>query len=210
MDVLYYGKCWNPGPWSSGNKAGDIKNKWNVQSVTGLDFANGDFIDTYIDVSNCAYIRYNGTSNDDIGMDNLITIGTSANLTWENGNIFFYYPAHNPDEIPEADRPQDRLQVSIKDNSNTVTRLRPYDLSGYLTVKLSKDLLLVNGAELDYSDVKPGSNNAGSNSNTRSRATVSHISSQSTVKLGSVEGSHRSRATYKYVRVVRKEEPIEP
>ena len=211
MDVLWYGKCWNPGPWSEGNKASDIKNKWNVQSVTGLDFANGDFIDTYIDVSNCRYIRYNGTSNDDIGMDNLITIGTSANLTWENGNIFFYYPAHNPDEIPEADRPQDRLQVSIKDNSNTVTRLRPYDLTeNFLTVKLSKDLLLVNGAELDYSDVKPGSNNAGSNSDTRSRATVTHISSQSTVKLGSVEGSHRSRATYKYVRVVRKEAPIEP
>ena len=138
-------------------------------------------------------------------MDNLITIGTSSDLNWKNGDIYFYYPAHNPAEAPG----EDRLQVSIKDNNGTVTRLRPYDLSGSMTVKLSKDLLLVNGAELDYSQVKSGSNSSGANSVTRSRATVSYITTQSTIKLGSVEGAHRSRATYNYVRVVRNEGPLE-
>ena len=137
---------------------------------------------------------------------NLITIGTSANLMWENGNLFFYYPAHSPAEAPG----EDRLQLSIKDNNNTVTRLRPYDLAGSLSIKLSKNLLLVNGAELDYSKVVSGSSSTNaSNAVTRSNDTNKFITDQSTVRVGSVEGSHRSRATYKYVRVIRKE-PFEP
>ena len=206
MDVLYYGKNWNPGPWIEGtHKAGDIKNKWPVQSVTGLDFSAGDYLDAFIDVTNCPYIYYDGSSGNDIGMDNLITIGTSANLDWKNGDIYFYYPSHSPAEAPG----EDRLQVSIKDNHNKVTRLRPYDLSGSITVRLSKDLLLVNGAELDYSQVMSGNNSSGSNSVTYSRETVSYITNQSTIKIGSVEGAHRSRATYNYVRVVRNEGPLE-
>lgn len=200
MDILYYGKCWNvdQGTWS---KAGDIKNKWNVESITNLNFSAGDYFDAFIDVRNCTYIYYDGSTANDIGMDNLITIGTSADLNWKNGDIYFYYPANNPAEAPG----ENRLQVSIKDNNNTVTRLRPYDLSGSMTVRLSKDSLLVNGAELDYSQVKPGGNTSGSDSVTRSKATIEYITNQSTIKIGSVEGAHRSRATYNYVRVIRKE-----
>lgn len=205
MDILYYGKNWNPGPWTSANKPSDIKNKWNAESINNLNFAAGDFIDTYIDVTNCFYIYRDGTTANDIGMDNLISLGTSSNLTWQNGDVYFYYPAHSPAEAPG----EDRLQVGIKDNNGTVTRLRPYDLADYLTVRLSKDLLLVNGAELDYTDDKGGNNSAGANSDTRSRATISNITNQSSIKIGSAEGTHRSRATYKYVRVVRKE-PSEP
>ena len=205
MDILYYGKCWNPGPWDSNSTNSQIKNKWPVESISNLDFSRGDFIDTYIDVSNCVYIFKDGTSNNDIGMDNLITIGTSADLNWKNGDLYFYYPAHHPAEAPT----EDRMQLSIKDNNSTVTRLRPYDLNGFLTIRLSKDLLLVNGSELDYSAVVSGNNSTNaSNAETRSRATIENITNQSTVKIGSVEGLyHRSRATYNYVRVVRKVEP---
>ena len=144
----------------------------------------------------------NGTANNDIGMDNVITLGASASLDWKNGDLYFYYPAHSPAEAPG----EDRMQLSIKDNNNTVTRLRPYDLDGSLSIKLSKNLLLVNGAELDYSKVVSGNNSTNaSNAETRSRATIEYITNQSTIKVGSVEGSHRSRATYKYVRVIRKE-----
>ena len=207
MDILYYGKCWNPGPWSASNTVGQINQAWPVEPISDLDFGSGDFLDTYMDVTNCVYILKDGTANNDIGMDNLISIGISAGLNWQNGDIYFYYPAHNPAEAPG----EDRLQVGIKDNKGTVTRLRPYDLvDDYLTVRLSKDLLLVNGAELDYSDDKGGNNSAGVNSNTRSRATITNITNSSTVKIGSVEGRHRSRATYKYVRVVRNEGPLTP
>lgn len=207
MDILYYGKCWNPGPWSDSNTVGQINQAWPVEPISDLDFGSGDFLDTYMDVTNCVYILKDGTANNDIGMDNLISIGISAELNWQNGDIYFYYPAHNPAEAPG----EDRLQVGIKDNKGTVTRLRPYDLvDDYLTVRLSKDLLLVNGAELNYSDDKGGNNSAGANSNTRSRATITNITNSSTVKIGSVEGRHRSRATYKYVRVVRNEGPLTP
>ena len=202
MDILYYGKNWNPGPWSDANTVSDISVKWPVQSIGNLDFSRGDYVDAYIDVSNCVYIRKDGTANNDIGMDNVITLGASASLDWKNGDLYFYYPAHSPAEAPG----EDRMQLSIKDNNNTVTRLRPYDLDGSLSIKLSKNLLLVNGAELDYSKVVSGNNSTNaSNAETRSRATIEYITNQSTIKVGSVEGSHRSRATYKYVRVIRKE-----
>ncbi len=203
MNILYYGKCWNSGTYHNNNQ---LNVSWPVESITDLDFEAGDFIDTYMDVTHCTYYRVNGQADKDIGMDNLISIGTSTDLNWRNGDIYFYYPAHSPAEAPD----EERLQVSIKDNNNTVTRLRPYDLDGSLTIRLSKDLLLVNGAELDYSDDKGGNNSAGANSNTRSRNTISSITNSSTVKIGSVEGKHRSRATYNYVRVVRNEGPLTP
>lgn len=207
MDILHYGQNWNPGPWDNSNTVSQIKQPWSVESISNLDFSVGDFIDTYIDVSNCGYIYKDGTANNDIGMDNLITIGTSADLKWRNGDLYFYYPAHHPAEAPN----EDRMQLSIKDNSSTVTRLRPYDLEGFLTIRLSKDLLLVNGSELDYSAVVSGTNSTNaSNAETRSRATIEYITNQSTVKIGSVEGQHRSRATYNYVRVVRNESARTP
>ena len=89
---------------------------------------------------NWLHFPWKNVSYSEYFFKNLITIGTSANLMWENGNLFFYYPAHSPAEAPG----EDRLQLSIKDNYGTVTRLRPYNLDGILSIKLSKDLLLVN------------------------------------------------------------------
>ena len=211
MDILYYGKCWNPGPWTSSNNVGQINVPWPITTISGLHFDEGDFIDTCIDVSNCVYIRKDGTSNNDIGMDNLISIGnSSSDLSWKSGNILFYYPAPNPPEAAD----QDLLQIGILHyGKSTIARLRPYPLpGGSLTVRLQKDRLLVNGDEpswsVDYTPTdKPNDTyqHAGAYTEERSRATVSHITDDNTVKIGSVEGRHRSRATYKYVRAVRKE-----
>lgn len=214
MDILYYGKCWNPGPWTSSSTVSQINQKWNKQSISGLNFAQGDFVDAYMDVTNCVYIRKDGTANNDIGMDNLLTFGdSSSDLLWKAGNIHFYYPAHNPAEAPD----QDLLQIGILHYGyGTIARLRPYTLDGVLTVRLEKDFLRVNGNEPDYSvdytgqDGKPANQIAGENTVARSRATVSHITDGSTISIGTVEGNHRSRATYKYVRVVRNEGPLTP
>ena len=214
MDILYYGKNWNPGPWTWVNKnnKGNLNHPWNAESVTSLNFVAGDFIDVYMDVTDCYYIRKDGTSDNDIGMDNLITFADkNHSLQWSAGSIHFYYPAHNPSEAPG----QDRLQIGILHYGySTIARLRPYSLDGTLTVRLQKDSLLVNGAEPDWSvdytqaDGKPSNQVAGANTVPRTRATISHITDGDTVKIGSVEGQHRSRATYKYVRVVRNEGPL--
>lgn len=211
MDILWYGKNWNPGPWSESNTVGQINKKWDVQTISDLNFADGDFIDAYIDVTNCVYIRKDGSANNDIGMDNLISFGDAkSTLMWnkQSGNIILYYPAHNPSEAPG----QDLLQIGVLHYGyNTIARLRPYTLDRVLTVRLEDDLFKVNGAEPDWSndrtgpDGKPAGEIAGDNTVERSRASVSHLTDGSTVKIGSVEGAHRSRATYKYVRVVRKE-----
>ncbi len=216
MDILYYGKNWNPGPWTWVNKnnKGNLNHTWPVQSVTSLNFVAGDFIDAYMDVTECYYIKKDGTSDNDIGMDHLISFGDqNHNLQWSAGSIHFYYPAHSPREAPD----QDRLQIGILHfGKKTIARLRPYSLDRTLTVRLQKDLLLVNGAEPDWSvdytqaDEKPQEQIAGDNTVSRTLATISHITDGDTVKIGSVEGQHRSRATYKYVRVVRNEGSLTP
>lgn len=213
MDILWYGKNWNPGPWSESSTVGQINKKWDVQTISDLNFADGDFIDAYIDVTDCVYIRKDGSANNDIGMDNLISFGdANSTLMWnqQSGNIILYYPAHNPSEAPG----QDLLQIGVLHyGKKTIARIRPYTLNGVLTVRLEDDLFKVNGAEPDWSndrtgpDGKPAEQIAGDNTVERSRASVSHLTDGSTVKIGSVEGLHRSRATYKYVRVVRKETP---
>lgn len=208
MTLLYLNKNWNPGPWSDSNTVGQIKNSWPVQSISDLDWEDGDFVDAYIDVTNCVYIRKDGSADNDIGMDNIISFGDASSvLNWSAGNIIFYYPAHNPAEAPG----QDKLQIGILHYGySTIARVRPYTLDGVLTVRLEKDKLSVNGAEPDWSldytalDGKPAAQQAGANTVPRTRGTVSHLTDGSTIKIGSVEGKHRSRATYNYVRVVRK------
>ncbi len=220
MEVLYYDKCWNPGPWIEGtHKASNIKNSWPVESILNLNFAAGDFIDTYIDVSNCGYLYYNGNANDDIGMDNILSIGVpypsapNDQLNWKlhgNEEIYIYYPAHNPQGPDGNSMSGNYLQIAVHDKQKTVTRIRPFTLdSGYLTVRFEGGKMLVNNQTLDWSANCAGNNSSGTNSLVRSEASISTITSSPELKIGSIEGKHRSRATYKYVRVVRKE-PSEP
>lgn len=193
----------NPGPWSSSNTVSQINQAWPVTQMTNLDFSKGDFVEAYLDVSNCVYIRKDGTANNDIGMDNILSIGLNT-LNWANRDIYIYYPAHSPKEAPG----EDRIQVNIRDNHSKVTRLRPYDLQGTMKFLLKKDLMKINDAELDYSNdvsaLDGKDNGSGANAETYSRETITSITNASMVKIGSIEGRHRSRALYKYVRVVRK------
>ena len=222
MEILYYNQCWNSGTenWQEGegHKASDITTKWTKETINNLHFNNGDIFDTYIDVTNCRYIYYNGNANNDIGMDNLITFGvpypSNANdeLNWKrhgNEEVYIYYPAHNPKGPNDETMQGDYIQIAVHDANSTVTRVRPFTLNGVLTVRLEEDKLLIsdgiNDGLIDWSQNCSGSNTSGSNSASRSEAAISAISSANTLKIGSIEGQHRSRATYKYVRVVRNE-----
>ena len=209
MTIIRLNENDNPGPWTSSNTVSQISTKWNVQTISGLDFSRGDYLEADIDVTNCVYIRKDGSSGNDIGMDNLISIGThDSTLLWRTGKstILFYYPAHNPTEAPG----QDRLQVAIINTGNKVARFRPFDLSGSLKIKLSEDQMLINETEIDYTDDKGGNNSDVSHSETNSLSAIYDITHDSGIAVGSVEGNHRSRATYRYVRVIRERTDITP
>jgi len=194
----------NPGAWTAANKP---PVSWPSQAVTGLDFSAGDFLDSYMDVSNCYYQMRGSTPNstNDLGMDNLLTIGSKSNIDWNNGTMFLYYPAHdNPTGI-------DRLQISTR--GSETNRVQPCELSaGILWICLKKDLtagrgvfLLSNGdgynQEPDWTDDIRGNGNVTGPS---TLARLDFLTSQSTLYIGSTEGQHRSRAKYLYIRVVRK------
>ena len=194
----------NPGAWTAANKP---PVSWPSQAVTGLDFSAGDFLDSYMDVSNCYYQMRGSSPNstNDLGMDNLLTIGSKSNIDWNNGTMFLYYPAHdNPTGI-------DRLQISTR--GSETNRVQPCELSaGILWICLKKDLtagrgvfLLSNGdgynQEPDWTDDIRGNGNVTGPS---TLARLDFLTSQSTLYIGSTEGQHRSRAKYLYIRVVRK------
>lgn len=197
-------------------------NAWLPQEISNLNFASGDFIDTYLDVRNCNYAPKKPGSVDgsDLGMDNLISIGpaTHSNTTlgvlgveWKANNVLLYYPARNGSN--------NNLQIAVLSNSTT-SRVQPFNLDyGFLRVLFKKEnnhgLLLVNNFSPDQ-DYEPDwiNEEVGKNGHpteeekptyaANTQARLDNLASKSTLYVGSTEGNHRSRAIYKYVRVVRK------
>lgn len=220
----------NPGNWTYSNQP-PATSKWYAQAITNLDFSSGDFIDAFMDVSNCTWAPNPKTSGQvnsaDLGMDNLISIGPSTKIVdgdkhgveWQSNNVLLYYPAHR------LDIDKDNLQIAVLSSGST-SRVQPFDIySGHLRVLLRKEgnngRLRVNNFNPDPSDPKAGDyepnwidEEVGKNghptdvekptyaANAQSR--LDNLISKSTLYVASTEGAHRSRAVYKYVRVVRK------
>ena len=194
----------NPGPWTAANKP---QVSWPPQKVTDLDFSAGDFLDSYMDVSNCYYQMRGSSPNstNDLGMDNLFTIGSKNNLEWNSGTMFLYYPAH--DNLTGIDR----LQVSTR--GSETNRVQPCELSAdILWFCLKRDLTedrgvfrMSNGDGFDQEpdwtkDIRGNGNVTGASTLER----LDFLTGQSTLYIGSTESQHRSRAKYLYIRVVRK------
>ena len=194
----------NPGAWTAANKP---QVSWPSVALTGLDFSAGDFLDTYMDVSNCYYQMRGSTPNatNDLGMDNLFTIGPTSNIEWNGAAIFMYYPAHdNATGI-------DRLQISAR--GSQTNRVQPCELTAdILWVCLKKDLTENRGvltiSNGDGYDQEPDwTDDIRGNGQVNAQSTVNKLNdlmTRSTLYIGSTEGQHRSRAKYLYVRVVRK------
>ena len=211
-------------PWTYTHQPQNIAaNAWLPQEISNLNFASGDFIDTYLDVRNCNYApkKIGSVDGSDLGMDNLISIGpaTHNNTTlggvngveWKANNVLLYYPARNGSN--------NNLQIAVLSNSTT-SRVQPFNLDyGFLRVLFKKEnnhgLLLVNNFspdqdyEPDWINEEVGKNGHPTDdekptyaANTQAR--LDNLASKSTLYVGSTEGNHRSRAIYKYVRVVRK------
>ncbi|MBE6222771.1 MAG: DUF4906 domain-containing protein [Bacteroidales bacterium] len=208
----------NPGTWTYNNQPPKTS-KWYAQTVSNMDFEAGDFIDAYMDVSNCTYAPKNPNGpvdGSDLGMDNLISFGRSTQksdgkpaLEWSagNGNVIFYYPARNGNS--------NNLQIAVL--SNAISRVQPFDIpSGKLKVMLKREndhghLMLNNYGTAQ--EVEPDWINQEIRNHTQAekesmaeaaQGRLDELTSRNTVYIGSTEGNHRSRANYKYVRVVRK------
>ena len=194
----------NPGAWTAANKP---QVSWPSQAVTNLDFTAGDFLDSYMDVSNCYYQMRGSTPNstNDLGMDNLLTIGPISNIEWNGAAIFMYYPAHdNATGI-------DRIQISLR--GTETNRVQPCELSAdILWVCLKKDLTANRGVLLlsngdGFNQEPDWTNDIRGNGEVNAQSTIVKLNdlvTKSTLYIGSTEGQHRSRAKYLYIRVVRK------
>ena len=221
---INYDPC--PGNWTWQNKpANNLAHRWIPQGASDIYFASGDFIDAYLDVSNCTYDPKNpGTvdGTNDLGMDNLITFGpslnseniggVSASLNWTNGNVLFYYPARNGSN--------NNLQIAVHGGSY-ISRVQPFNLpQDALKIMLKRDLVNNKGVVLvnNYSpntehepdwyseEIRSYSESDRNKIVTSTQGKLDNLtaSNRQTVYVGSTEGAHPSRALYKYVRVVRK------
>ena len=209
----------NPGNWTYQNQP-PASSKWYAQTASNMNFEAGDFFDAYMDVSNCTYGPKNPNSTDksDLGMDNLLSLGRRIQsvdgkpaLQWSpgNGNIIFYYPARNGDK--------NNLQIAVL--SNAISRAQPFSIdSGKMRVLLKRfngegHLILNNYGEAQgvepnwYSQEIYYDKYSDSELQSMAEAAqgrLDELTNSNTLYMASTEGVHRSRAVYKYVRVVRK------
>ena len=194
----------NPGAWTAANKP---QVSWPSQALTELDFPAGDFLDSYMDVSNCYFQMRGNTPNstNDLGLDNLFTIGPVSNIEWNGGAIFMYYPAH------DTGTGFDKLQIFLR--GNETNRVQPCELSAdVLWFCLKKDLsenrgvLLISNGD-GYSREPDWTDDIRGNGVVNSQSTINKLNdlmARNTLYIGSTESAHRSRAKYLYIRVVRK------
>ena len=173
-----------------------ICNTYPAKKIDNLSFDSGDYIEALIDVSHCTFIKTvngnidaNPCKNQIVGLDNILGIG-SDNIGWTAGVLQVYYPAHVGTE--------DLLQLDAlyKTGTGQYSKTRVGTLNGILLAKLSKEGFSWNGNLVteyeSQGDNKDNINNV-----------VPTLVTKSTLFVGAVEGNHRSRAIYKYIRVIR-------
>ena len=185
----------NPAPeggWTSSNSVSDINTTWK-DKIENLYFANGDYIETLMDLTNCYYVYKNGNKNVDIGLDNILGLSSIENLNPNPPShaMLIYYPAIptlDPDPAKQGD-PWLKMSAG-KWSSGTAGKIPGCDNISSLLFVFDKDGFSTNGARYTgnvdgWSGVK------------------TELTGCDALWIGSEEGVHHSRAIYKYIRVVR-------
>lgn len=194
LKVNYQPNVENPAdPWKH---ADQITGKWERQQINDLYFHAGDFIETDMDISNCIYKRYpaTGTVNNklSLGMDNLISIGLN-DCGWVPWTFHVYYPSINNNES--------RLYFSTvwtttgTDLLNSGYNYSTPDSSAPLHFRIDKDGIYWNSQRVDF-------NRWPAQNVSNVQSVYNKFISANTLYIGSTEGDHRSRAIYRFVRVV--------
>lgn len=191
--------------------------KWKREMIQGLDFASGDFIETDMDISRCVYKAVYALSEEpytrfgpgdpeygnpeylskylSVGLDNLISFGVS-DTGWTDGSFHVYYPAVPVGQITGEELAFDPVWDSTDDdhgyegiNYATVSHLNP------LHIRLDKEGIYWNNNLMEVSKFTDTNQDKVQN-------VLDQLINARTLYVGSTEGHHRSRAIYRFVRVV--------
>jgi hypothetical protein len=175
----------NPVPAGGWTNISQCNTKWE-NTVTGLDFSKGDFIEADMDLTNCTYVYIDGNADHDLGKDNLFGFSTN-DIGSINNSFIWYYPSVQNLVAPPGDlgRIWSRIHAG---------RWSAHEITGVMT---SLNLILDKDGIL-----RDGTRYTGNPGDWNSRVKPA-LTSASTIKIGSKEGIHQSRATYNYIRVVR-------
>ncbi len=163
---------------------------WPRMMIEDLNFAAGDFIETDMDVSRCIYKNVGNDNDRSIGMDVLFSIGLNG-INWDSWSFAMFYPA-----ISNGDTAHPMLDFSPtweNGNYSSIT-YTPLSSSVPLHFRLDKDGFFWNNQRVDFGKWGQDESSAAS--------VHTKLSSASKLYIGSTAGKHRSRAKYRFVRVV--------
>ncbi len=180
----------NPEPAGGFTSVSQCNRKWS-DSITGLDFSRGDYIEVDMDLSKCRYIYVNGNKKNDIGLDNILGFSTDKLSDIKNTVILYYPAAQNLNSDPAKQGTISYLIHAGDWSDGTTGTGHPAGLLDAMNVILDKDGLVIDGARYTGDPGEWLSKVKGT------------LTSASKILVGSEEGVHKSRATYNYIRVVR-------
>ena len=194
---------WSPNPVGTYNttQASDITGRWEAQHLTDMAFSAGDFIETNMDISHCEYIKATcpgvaSGKNTDVGLDNLISIGVNG-IGWEPWVWHVYYPSHvnNKDYLRFSPTWAKNDGSVTYDSDNNHANIGTPDMTVPLHFRIDKNGVFWNGQKTDFS-------HWGNTNKSNIQSVYDHIIDADALYIGSIEGYHRSRAYYRFVRVV--------
>ena len=192
--------------------------KWKREMIQGLDFARGDFIETDMDISRCVYKAVYAVKEGDtwrelsqgdegygvpeninkylsVGLDNLISFGVS-DTNWTNWSFHVYYPAVPVGQTQGELLAFDPVWDSTDDNGGYEgCNYAEADHTKPLHIRLDEEGIYWNNHLMEISEFTEANQD-------KVQQVLNHLVNAKTLYVGSTEGQHRSRAVYRFVRVV--------
>lgn len=192
--------------------------KWKREMIQNLSFARGDFIETDMDVSRCEFKPVYALSDppytvfgpgdpeyedpaylssySSVGLDDLISFGVS-DTGWTDYSFHVYYPA-----VPQLD-PEFKDWIRFNAVWDSTDDDHGYEGSTYSRVDRSKPLHIRLEEEGIYWNNKRVELSGYTEANRgHVQDVLDRLVNARTLYVGSTEGHHRSRAIYRFVRVV--------
>lgn len=183
----------DPNGKASDLMVGDHQGQWEREMLTGLDFVAGDFIEADMDISKCIYKNYPGDDdyNKDIGMDMLISVGLNG-TDWIPWVLNIQFPSVYPVTVESM-----YVNPTWLEGTSLVNQGLQYcfpDSAIPAHFRLEKGGVYWNGENVDIG-------RWGVNQN-KVQSVIDRLTAANTLYIGSTDDYHRSRALYRFVRVV--------
>ncbi len=172
---------------------GDHQGQWEREILTGLDFVAGDFIEADMDISKCIYKNYpvDNDYNKDIGMDMLISVGLNG-TDWIPWVLNVQFPSVYPVVTPSLYVNPTWLEGTALVNQGYQYCFPDSAIPAHF--RLEKGGAFWNGEKVDIG-------RWGANQN-KVQSVIDRLTAANTLYIGSTDDYHRSRALYRFVRVV--------